>query len=166
MVATSVYMCARSRFGGLSRSSAPRTPNKHAHGIGIELRPFTGTTTSESPSAEHALLSTVFKSIKVRTEQENEWEDEAIYGGLLAIRDIRRLESLHPDVGFLRALSDAMEKTKPSDVMQAAYDVVMAAQDGWLRLPNLRSTLEGFDFPDDCTTLESKPVALTTGYLS
>ena len=49
--------------------------------------------------------------------------------GIVSIRDIPRLESLHPEVGFLRVLSDAMEKTKPSHVRQAAYDVVLAAQD-------------------------------------
>ena len=119
----------------------------HFQGVGIELRLLTGTTTSESPSPEHVLFSTVFKSIKVRSEQENGWEDEAIYGGLVAIRDICRLESLHPEVGFLQVLSGAMEKTKPSHVRQAAYDIVLAAQDWWLRLPNLRPTLEGLDFP-------------------
>jgi hypothetical protein len=40
-----------------------------------------------------------------------------------------------------------MEKDKPFRVRKAAYDVILAARDGWLRSAELRPTLEDLDFP-------------------
>jgi hypothetical protein len=70
-----------------------------------------------------------------------------MYGGLIAIRDIRQLGTCLPELTFLRTLAEAMEKNKPFSVRKAAYDVIQAAQDGWLRSTDLRQTLEDFDFP-------------------
>jgi hypothetical protein len=72
------------------------------------------------------------------------------------MRDIPQLGSCLPDDNFLETLSKAMKKSekgeeseenKPFHVRKAAYDVILAARDGWLRSPELRQKLEELDFP-------------------
>ena len=95
----------------------------------------------------HILLSAISRAIKTCSDREGGWGDEAVYGGLIAIRDIGRLGACLPEVSFLETLAEAMEKNKPSSVRKAAYDVIQAAQDGWLRSVDLRQTLKDLDFP-------------------
>ena len=66
------------------------------------------------------------------------WQDEAVYGGLIAMRDIPRLGHFPPDHDFLVTLYEAMDKGRPFRVRKSAYDVILTARDGWLRLPELR----------------------------
>ena len=102
--------------------------------------------TSATPTAEHTMKA-ISDSIKTCRDREGGWRDEAVYGGLIAIRDIRQLGTCTPDVIFLETLAEAMEKDKPISVRKAAYDVVQAAQDGWLRLKDLYQTLKDLDLP-------------------
>jgi len=44
-------------------------------------------------------------------------------------------------------LCDAMEKSEPLSIKKAAYDIILAARDGWLKSPDLRGTLEHLDLP-------------------
>ena len=111
------------------------------------------TVTSENPTPEYTLLAKVLQNVKTCGAQEDGWQDDAVYGGLIAIRDIPGLGSCLPKVEFLQTLSKAMEKgenmgeNKPFRVRKAAYDVVLVARDGWLRSADLRQTLEDLDFP-------------------
>ena len=117
----------------LRRETAPQTPG--------------GTEAPEAPTREDTLLKTILENVKACGGRHDGWQDEAVYGGLVAIRDIHQLGSCSLDVSFLKTLSDAMDKERPFRVRKAAYDVVQAAQDGWLRSPDLRETLKELDFP-------------------
>ena len=117
------------------------------------------TVASETPTSEYILFSMISKNIEACSGREDGWHDEAVYGGLIAIRDIDRLGACLPKLNFLKTLSGAMEKpdatekfdtaekNKPFRVRKAAYDVILAAQDGWLRSTLLRDTLQDLDFP-------------------
>ena len=105
------------------------------------------TVASRALTPEYVLFEAIAKHIKTCSEQEGGWQDDAVYGGLIVIKDIPRLRSCLPEVGFFEMLSDAMEKSKPQRVRQAAYDVIHAAQDGWLSSADLRQTLERLDLP-------------------
>jgi hypothetical protein len=109
--------------------------------------PFGGTVASEITVPEDALFKAIPRAIKICSGQEEEWEDEAMYGGLTAIVDIPRLGSYLPDVDFFETLSCAMRSHKPFHVRKAAFDVIQAAQNGWLRSATLRETLHAHDFP-------------------
>ena len=117
----------------LHRETAPQTPG--------------GSEAPEAPTRKDTLLKTILENVKACGGRHDGWQDEAVYGGLMAIRDIHRLGYCSLDVSFLKTLSDAMDKERPFRVRKAAYDVVQAAQDGWLRSPDLRKTLEELDFP-------------------
>ena len=105
--------------------------------LGISLE---RTATSEAPTPEDTLHCAVVKAI-----QACDWQDEAVYGGLLAIRDIRRLgPSIFDDA--LQMFHEAMNRGNPIRVRQAAYDAVLIMQDQWLRSPKLRQTLEDLGF--------------------
>jgi len=103
------------------------------------------------------LFSKIMHNVRTCIEKEGGWRDEAVYGGLIAIRDISGLGTCLPTDGFLQALSKALEKEetngenkyeiKPFRVRKAAYDVVVAARDGWLRSAELRPVLENLDIP-------------------
>ena len=101
--------------------------------------------TFTTPTAEHT-LEAISDSIKTCRDRGGGWQGEAVYGGLIAIRDIRQLGTCTPDV-TLETFAKAMEKDKPYSVRKAAYDVIQAAQYGWLRSVDLRQTLEDHDFP-------------------
>jgi len=110
---------------------------------------------------EGTLLDLVLGIVKACGAQEDGWQDDAVYGGLVAIRNIPGLRFCPPKAEFLETLSEAMEEGrtkeenqgenkkggKPFRVRKAAYDVVLAARDGWLRSADLRGTLERLDFP-------------------
>ena len=127
-----------------------------------------GTTRPEDSTPEYDLLDLVLRNVGKCSAQKDGWRDDAVYGGLIAIRDIPGLQFYHPEVEFLETLSKAMEKgaegenqggteggsqeetkrgEKPFRVRKAAYDLVLAAQDGLLKSPDLRDTLESLDFP-------------------
>jgi hypothetical protein len=111
--------------------------------------------------SENPLLDQVLRNIEICGAREDGWQDDAVYGGLIAIRDIPRLQFYPPNAKFLRTLSKAMEKgendgedqeenkkwDRPFRVRKVAYDVVVAARDGWLKLADLRETLKDLDFP-------------------
>ena len=103
-----------------------------------------------------ALLDQVLRIVDICGAQEDGWEDDAVYGGLIAIKDLPGVGLCDPKEDFIRTLSKAMEeretegedkKDKPFRVRKAAYDVVLAVRDRWLRSADLRSTLEAVDFP-------------------
>ena len=95
---------------------------------------------------ESSLCIKILQNIRACSEN-NGWQDEAVYGGLIAMKDIPRLGSLSPDKDSLRMLFKAMEKSQPFPVRKAAYDVVLIAREGWLRSADLRPDLEEWDFP-------------------
>ena len=108
-----------------------------------------GTVSSQTPVPEYILFSEITRNIQTRIQEEGGWRDEAVYGGLIAIKDIPGLGICLPEVEFLQTLSKAMEKgeNKPFRVRKAAYDIILAARDGWLKSPVLRPTLEDLDIP-------------------
>ena len=92
-------------------------------------------------------LNAILKNVKDCSERDDGWQDEPVLGGLIAIRDIPRLGRCPPERSFLQTLASAMEKERPFRVRKAAYDVIEAAQDGWLRSADLRQTLEDLELP-------------------
>ena len=107
------------------------------------------TVTSESPTPEYTLFSKIMRNVRTCIEKESGWQDEAVYGGLIAIRDIPRLGTCLPDRDCIRTLSKAMEKEegKPLRVRKAAYNAILVARDGWLKSVALRPILEDLDIP-------------------
>jgi len=105
--------------------------------------------TSENPTPGYTLLEKVLRNIETCGAQEGGWQDEAVYGGLITVRDIPGLQFYLPTVEFLQTLSKAMEKgeNKPFRVRRSAYGVVLVARGGWLWFPELRKTLKDLDFP-------------------
>ena len=77
---------------------------------------------------------------------EEGWRDDGVYGGLLAIRDICRLEHLPFDDDALQTLCDAMNQGNPLRVRQIVYDIMLATQDQWLKLESLHQKLEHLGF--------------------
>ena len=108
---------------------------------------------SGTPISEDIFFNKVMHNIRTCTWKEGGWWDEAVYGGLITIRDIPGLGTCLPEFESLQMLSRAMEKGGDKNVRQqfrvrkAAYDVVFAARDGWLRSADLRKTLEDLDIP-------------------
>jgi len=118
-------------------------------GAGTYPPPPGGIVSPENPTPEDALFSKILKNVETCIGQEGGWQDEAVYGGLVAITDISRLESCLPEVGFLRTLSKAMEKegNKPFRVRKAAFDIILVVRDGWLRSADLRQVFRDSDIP-------------------
>ena len=115
-----------------------------------------GIVTSENPTPKYALLDRVLRNVDICSAQMDGWKDDAVYGGLIAVRGLPGLRFCDPKPEFILTLSRAMEKletgrknreNKPFRVRKAAYDVVLAVQDRWLRSADLRQTLEDVDFP-------------------
>ena len=128
-----------------------------------------GTVIPEDPTPESTLLDMILRNVGNCSAQKDGWQDDAVYGGLIAIRDIPGLQSYLPRTEFLETLSEAMEKEetkvesqggtkeenqretrkgeKPFRVRKAVYDLVLAARDGWLKSLALRETLKTLDFP-------------------
>ena len=95
---------------------------------------------------ELALFAKISQDVRAYSNKADVFEDEAVYDGLIAMKDIPQLGSYHPDDDFLEALSEAMKNGKPFRVRQAAYDVILAAQE-WLTSAELRGTLMRLGFP-------------------
>jgi len=119
-------------------------------------QPPGGTVGPENPTPEYTLLDLILRNVKTCGAQRGGWQDDAVYGGLIAIRDIPGLRSCPPKPEFLETLSKAMEKgtggenrkgDKPLRVRKVAYDVVLAVRDTWLRSAELRPVLEELDIP-------------------
>ena len=133
----------------------------YIHGGGADPQPSGGIDLPEILNLEHPLFVKISQNIRTCSEKKGGWRDDAIYGGLVAMRDIPQLGFCLPDGNFLETLSKAMRKSekgegsengekcenKPFHVRKAVYDVILAARDGWLRSPELRQKLEELDFP-------------------
>ena len=124
-----------------------------------------GIVTSENQTPEYALLEQVLQNVGYCGAQEDGWEDDAVYGGLIALKDLPGLRLCDPKEEFIRMLSRAMEKReakeekdKPFRIRKAAYDVVLAVQDKWLRSADLRRTLEEVDFPRRLHSVVTEPL--------
>ena len=101
-----------------------------------------------TPSPDQILFNKIVRNIRTCAEKESGWQDEAVYGGLIAMKDIPLLESCLPEDDSIQLLSEAMEKeNKPLRVRKAAYDVVLVAQAGWFKSVALRPILEDLDIP-------------------
>ena len=103
--------------------------------------------TCGNPTPEYALLDKILRNVDDCGAQADGWEDDAVYGGLIAIKDLPGVRLCDPKDEFIRTLSKAMEKDKPYRVRKAAYDVVLAVRDRWLKSADLRAILEDIDFP-------------------
>ena len=101
----------------------------------------------DAATPEHILFIKIMQNVRACSKQEGGWQDEAVYGGLIAVGDIPRLGSCLPDSDSLETLFKAMDRSQPFRVRKAAYDVVLVALNGWLRSAELRQTLEDLDFP-------------------
>ena len=141
-------------------TDARTSPNQErAHATGGATGPVShgGITSSETPITEDTLFRKIMHNVRACIEEESGWRDEAVYGGLIAIRDIPGLGSCLPKPESLETLSKAMEKgeameeneseKKPFRVRKAAHDVIVVARDGWLKSAELRPMLEDFDIP-------------------
>ena len=95
----------------------------------------------EAPNSDDTLFRKVMEAIKTR-----DWQDEAVYGGLLAIKDIHRLGPSLFDDDALQMFHEAMNHGNPFRVRQAAYDVMLVTRDQWLKSPELRQGLGDLDF--------------------
>ena len=60
----------------------------HVHRRETDPQTPGGITTSEISTLGYILLTTILRNLRTCTEQNGGWEDEAVYGGLVAIRDI------------------------------------------------------------------------------
>ena len=105
------------------------------------------TTPPDTASPEHTIFIKILQNVRTCSRQEGGWQDEAVYGGLIAMGDIPRLGSCLPDSDSLETLFKAMDRSQPFRVRKAAYDLVLAARDGWLKSVELRRTLQDLDFP-------------------
>ena len=138
-----------------------KTPSsqEHAHATGgtTSPAPHGGTVSSETPITGDHIFCKIMHNIRTCVKKEDGWRDEAVYGGLIAIRDIPELGSCLPTAESLQVLSKAMEKGEGENenenenklfrVRKAAHDVIAVARDGWLKSAELRPVLEGFDIP-------------------
>ena len=114
-----------------------------------------GIVASENSTPEYALLDQVLRIVDIYGTRDD-WEDDVVYGGLIAIKDLPGARLCDLKEEFIRTLSKAMEKRetegevekdKPFRIRTAAYDVVLAVRDRWLRSADLRPILEAVDFP-------------------
>ena len=113
-----------------------------------DRQPVRRTTPPQSPIPGDILFSEIIKYIQDRVKQDGGWQDDdgTIFGGLLTIRDIRKLEHppFHDDV--LQTLHDAMKEGNPPRVRQAAFYVMLVMQDRWLKSETLRQKLQDLYF--------------------
>ena len=96
---------------------------------------------------QESLFIKILQNIRACSEKDDGWQDEAVYGGLIAMKDIPQLGSLFLDENSLGTLFKVLEEDKPFRVRKAAYDVILVTREGWLRSPVLRSVFEECDFP-------------------
>ena len=125
----------------------PGQDDVHAQGGETEPQPPGGAVTLETSAPEDTLFSKIVKNVQTCIEREIGWQDEAVYGGLITMRDNPPLGPCPPDGDVLQTLYDVMEKSKPFHVRKAAYNVILVMRDRWLKSAELRQTLEDLDFP-------------------
>ena len=101
------------------------------------------TATSEAPTSDDTLFRKVMEAIQTCS-----WQDEIVYGGLLAIRDVRQLGPSLFDDEILQTFHEATDDSKHLRVRQAAYDAVLVTQAQWLTSENLRQKLQDLGFFD------------------
>ena len=118
----------------------------HVRGLGMDPQSLERSLTTETPILDRALFNKIMGNIQTCVEIEDGWNDDAIYGGLIVIRDIRRLESSFLDNGALQTLYDAMDNDRSFRVRKAAYDVMLVTRDQWLGSTDLRHKLKDLDF--------------------
>jgi len=141
-------------------SEIPSAQDIHRIQQDADPQSLRGTVRAENSTPEYTLFDLVQRNVKACGGQKDGWQDDTMYGGLIAIKDIPGLRTCLPEAEFLETLSKAMEgKTegenqgenekgdKPFRVRKAAYDVILTARDGWLRSAELRPVLEKFDIP-------------------
>jgi hypothetical protein len=102
--------------------------------------------TTETPTLNDTLFNKIMKSIQTCVTGEDGWDDEAIYGGLIVIKDIRRMGPSLLDDGVLQTLYDAMDNRRPFRVRKAACDVMLVTGDQWLKSAGLRQKLKELNF--------------------
>jgi len=126
----------------------PGQDDVHVQGGEMDPQPPGGAVTSETSTPEDTLFSKILKNVKTCIEGKDGWQDEAVYGGLITMRDNPPPGPCSPEGDVLQTLYNAMEKSKPFRVRKAAYDVTLVVHDRWLKsgLEGLRQTLEGLDF--------------------
>ena len=121
---------------------------RNEEGVMVDVEIPPGKDHANNPTdPEYALFIKILQNVRARITQGCGWEDEAVYGGLIAIRDIPRLGSFPPDNDFLGGLFEAMERGNPFRIKKAAYDIIAVAREGWLGTPGSHKTFRGFDFP-------------------
>ena len=148
---------ADEKFTLLLRLSARRTEADATVDVGVgdyvlvqarEADPqlFGRAMTSAAPTPDHSLFTKIMSNIQSCVQGGNGWQEEAVYGGLIAIRGIRQLESSVFDGDTLQTLHDAMDGRNPFRVRKVAYDAALVTRDQWLRSSDLRQKLENIDF--------------------
>ena len=101
----------------------------------------------ETATTGYALFVKILQNIQACSGRDHGWQDEAVYGGLIAMKDIPQLGDFPLDYDPLGALSNATERTMPFRVRKAAYDVIVVARKGWLKSAGSRQIFEDLDFP-------------------
>ena len=119
----------------------------HAQGGETGPQPPRGTMAPATITPELVLFMKISQNVQTCSRNAEGWKDEAVYGGLIAMRDVPQLGLYLPGSVFLDTLSEAMKRGKPFRVRKAAYDVILAAQEGWLKSAELRGTLMRLEFP-------------------
>ena len=109
--------------------------------FGTDPQPLERTVASEVLTPDDVLFRKVMKTIQTHGIQ-----DEAAYGGLLAIRDILRLEPSLLDDDTLQTFHEAMDDANPLRIRQAAYDAILVTRDQWPKSERLRQRLENLGF--------------------
>ena len=100
----------------------------------------------QDPMSDNVLFSKITGYVQACAERGEGWQNEAIYGGLVAIRDILRLKPSLFDDNTLQMFHEAMDGASPLHVRQAAYDATLVTQDQWLKPERLRQKLEDRGF--------------------
>ena len=136
----------------------PKTPSSQEHadttGGTKGPAPHGGAVSSETPITGGDLFCKIMQNVRTCVKKDG-WRDEAVYGGLIAIKDIPELGSCLPTAESLQTLSEAMEKGEGENesenklfrVRKAAHDVIAVARGGWLKSAELRPVLEDLDIP-------------------
>ena len=143
------------RLSGRRKEEDATTDAEPPSGQG-RVRTQVGETVPQSPreimlpgaiTPECSLFIKISHNVQACSKEDGGWQDDAVYGGLSAMRGIPQLGSCLPEGDSLGLLYAAMEKSQSFRVRKAAYDVMLVAREGWLRSAELRPALEVPDFP-------------------
>ena len=99
-----------------------------------------------TPESDHVLFKKIMQNVQTRVTKKDGWQDEAVYGGLISIRDIRLVDPSLFDSSVLQTMHDAMDTGKPLRFRKAAYDVMFVTRDLWLQSGMLRQDLQNLGF--------------------